>query len=159
MGIVEPQGGSGKAAVGAGDHVFAPDELGKAHDLVKRRLFELLPDNAVAVVNLDDLSEAVLDEGDRLERLVAGMLLLGIPLIMGPVIVLGRRVRGFSRSSQDKIAEVGSMVSETVWATFWPRNAPTKFMTAAMASATRGLRAPVDTDVAIALAASWKPLV
>jgi len=27
-------------------------------------------------VNLDDLSEAVLDEGDRLERLVAGMLLL-----------------------------------------------------------------------------------
>jgi ATP-binding cassette subfamily B protein len=42
------------------------------------------------------------------------MLLLGIPLIMGPVIVLGRRVRGFSRSSQDKIAEVGSMVSETL---------------------------------------------
>lgn len=45
---------------------------------------------------------------------LAGMLLLGIPLIMGPVIVLGRRVRGFSRSSQDKIAEVGSMVSETL---------------------------------------------
>jgi hypothetical protein len=50
-------------------------------------------------------------------------------------------------------------VSDTVWATFWPRNAPTKFMTAAMARATRGLRAPVETDVAIALAASWKPLV
>ena len=53
----------------------------------------------------------------------------------------------------------GSIVSDTVWATFWPRNAPTKFMTAAMARATRGLRAPVETDVAIALAASWKPLV
>ena len=53
----------------------------------------------------------------------------------------------------------GSMTSDTVWATFWPRNAPTKFMTAAMARATRGLRAPVETDVAIALAASWKPLV
>ncbi|WP_420139937.1 ABC transporter transmembrane domain-containing protein [Sphingomonas sp.] len=47
---------------------------------------------------------------------LAGMLLLGIPLIMGPVILLGRRVRGFSRSSQDKIAEVGSMVSETLGA-------------------------------------------
>ena len=51
------------------------------------------------------------------------------------------------------------MVSETVWATFWPRNAPTKFMTAAMASATLGVSAPVETEVAMALAASWNPLV
>ena len=50
-------------------------------------------------------------------------------------------------------------MSETVLATFWPRKAPTKFMTAAMASATRGVSARVETDVAIALAASWKPLV
>lgn len=53
----------------------------------------------------------------------------------------------------------GSMVSETVWATFWPRKAPTKFMTAAIARATRGVSARVDTEVAMALAASWKPLV
>ena len=53
----------------------------------------------------------------------------------------------------------GSMVSDTVVATFCPRNAPTKFMIAAMASATRGVRARVETEVAIALAASWKPLV
>jgi hypothetical protein len=32
-------------------------------------------------------------------------------------------------------------------------------MTAAMASATRGVRAFVETDVAIAFAASWKPFV
>ena len=53
----------------------------------------------------------------------------------------------------------GTITSETVSATFWPRNAPTKFITAARVSATRGVRARVDTDVAIALAASWKPLV
>ncbi|HMI19653.1 MAG TPA: ABC transporter transmembrane domain-containing protein, partial [Sphingomonas sp.] len=47
---------------------------------------------------------------------LAAFLLLGIPLIMGPILILGRRVRGFSRSSQDKIAEVGSMVSETLGA-------------------------------------------
>ena len=41
----------------------------------------------------------------------------------------------------------------------WPRKAPTKFMTAAMASAMRGVSARVETDVAMALAASWKPLV
>ena len=46
-----------------------------------------------------------------------------------------------------------------VWATFCPRKAPTKFMTAAMRSATLGVRARVETDVAMALAASWKPLV
>ncbi len=53
----------------------------------------------------------------------------------------------------------GSMVSETVVATSWPRKAPTKFMIAAMASATRGVRARVETEVAMALAASWNPLV
>jgi hypothetical protein len=53
----------------------------------------------------------------------------------------------------------GTMISLTVFATFWPRKAPTKFMTAAMMSATRGVSARVDTEVAIALAASWKPLV
>ncbi len=53
----------------------------------------------------------------------------------------------------------GSMTSLTVFATFWPRKAPTKFITAAMLSATRGVSARVETEVAIALAASWKPLV
>src|SRR6266496_5699046 len=32
MGIVEPQGGGGKAAVGSGDDVLAPDDLGEPHD-------------------------------------------------------------------------------------------------------------------------------
>ena len=50
-------------------------------------------------------------------------------------------------------------MSLTVLATSCPRKAPTKFMTAAIASATRGVSAPVDTEVAMALAASWKPLV
>lgn len=45
---------------------------------------------------------------------LAGMMLLGIPLVVGPIIILGRRVRSFSRSSQDKIAEVGSIISETL---------------------------------------------
>ena len=47
----------------------------------------------------------------------------------------------------------------TVVATAVPRNAPTKFITAAMISAVRGVSARVETEVAIALAASWKPLV
>ncbi len=52
-----------------------------------------------------------------------------------------------------------SRTLKTVLATLVPRNAPTKFMTAAISRATRGVSARVDTDVAIAFAASWKPLV
>ncbi len=47
----------------------------------------------------------------------------------------------------------------TVVATLPPRWAPMKLPAAAIGSATRGVSARVDTDVAIALAASWKPLV
>jgi hypothetical protein len=53
----------------------------------------------------------------------------------------------------------GSRTLKTVLATLVPRKAPTKFMTAASRRATRGVRARVETEVAIALAASWKPLV
>ena len=47
----------------------------------------------------------------------------------------------------------------TVVATAVPRKAPTRFITAAMISAVRGASARVDTEVAIAFAASWKPFV
>ncbi|MEA1086263.1 ABC transporter transmembrane domain-containing protein [Sphingomonas sp. M6A6_1c] len=47
---------------------------------------------------------------------LAGMLLLGIPLIILPVTVLGRRIRNLSRASQDRVADVGSLVTETLGA-------------------------------------------
>jgi len=47
---------------------------------------------------------------------LAGMLLLGIPFIIIPIVTLGRRVRALSRSTQDRIADVGTIVSETLGA-------------------------------------------
>ncbi len=47
---------------------------------------------------------------------LAGLLLLGIPLVIGPIVLLGRRVRNFSRASQDRIADLGAMVAETLGA-------------------------------------------
>ena len=38
-------------------------------------------------------------------------------------------------------------------------NAPRKFITAAISTAVRGLSARVETEVATALAVSWKPFV
>jgi hypothetical protein len=50
-------------------------------------------------------------------------------------------------------------MSAIVVATPVPSRAPTRFITAASSSAARGVSARVDTDVAMAFAASWKPLV
>jgi ATP-binding cassette subfamily B protein len=43
-------------------------------------------------------------------------LLMGIPLVIVPVMVLGRRVRSVSRHSQDRIADLGTIVAETLGA-------------------------------------------
>ena len=45
---------------------------------------------------------------------LAGMLVIGIPVVFGPVIFFGRKIRALSRASQDRIADVGSTVSETL---------------------------------------------
>jgi len=47
---------------------------------------------------------------------LAAMLLLGIPFIIIPIVTLGRKVRALSRSTQDRIADVGTIVSETLGA-------------------------------------------
>ncbi len=58
------------------------------------------------------------------------------------------------------VTPVGGLITLLmVLATCWPMKAPSRFITAAMMSAALGVSARVETEVAIALAASWKPLV
>lgn len=47
---------------------------------------------------------------------LTGMLLLGIPLAVLPMALMGRRVQALSRSSQDNVASVGTIVSEALGA-------------------------------------------
>jgi len=47
---------------------------------------------------------------------LAGMLLVAIPLMILPMALMGRRVRTLSRTSQDRVADVGSTVVETLGA-------------------------------------------
>ena len=47
---------------------------------------------------------------------LAGLMLLGIPLVLGPIVILGRRVRGISTSNQTRIAEVGTVTTEVLGA-------------------------------------------
>jgi ATP-binding cassette subfamily B protein len=47
---------------------------------------------------------------------LAGMFLLGVPLVVVPLTLLGRRVRSISRRSQDRIADVGTVTGEVLGA-------------------------------------------
>ncbi|HTG39494.1 ABC transporter transmembrane domain-containing protein [Sphingomonas sp.] len=47
---------------------------------------------------------------------IAGYLVLGLPLIVAPVMALGSRVRRLSRSSQDRVADIGATANETLGA-------------------------------------------
>jgi ATP-binding cassette subfamily B protein len=45
---------------------------------------------------------------------LTSIVMLCIPLVVGPIIIFGRRVRHLSRSSQDEIANVGAYVGESI---------------------------------------------
>ena len=47
---------------------------------------------------------------------LAGLMMLGVPVVMGPIILLARRVRSISVKSQDRIADVGTITSEVLGA-------------------------------------------
>jgi ATP-binding cassette subfamily B protein len=47
---------------------------------------------------------------------LTGMLVLIVPLVLVPIVWFGRRLRTVSRDSQDRVAGVGSLVSEVLGA-------------------------------------------
>jgi ATP-binding cassette subfamily B protein len=47
---------------------------------------------------------------------LTGAVIIGIPLVVLPIVWFGRRVRTVSRSSQDRVAAIGVIVSETLGA-------------------------------------------
>lgn len=47
---------------------------------------------------------------------LTGAMLLGIPVIILPIVLLGRRLQSISRASQDRVADIGAMTSEQLGA-------------------------------------------
>ncbi|KPN91784.1 ABC transporter ATP-binding protein [Pseudomonas nunensis] len=45
---------------------------------------------------------------------LTSIVVIALPLVIAPILIFGRRVRSLSRESQDRIADVGSYVSETL---------------------------------------------
>ncbi|MBU6269242.1 MAG: ATP-binding cassette domain-containing protein [Sphingomonadales bacterium] len=48
---------------------------------------------------------------------LTGLLLLAVPVVVVPIIWFGRRLRTASRTSQDRVADIGAMVTEVLAAT------------------------------------------
>lgn len=47
---------------------------------------------------------------------IAAFLIVGLPIVVIPIVWLGGRVRNLSRSSQDRVADIGAIASETLGA-------------------------------------------
>ena len=45
---------------------------------------------------------------------LTGLVLLGVPLVVAPIVLFGKRVRKLSRASQDRVADVGAYVDEAL---------------------------------------------
>ncbi|MDB2385856.1 ABC transporter transmembrane domain-containing protein [Shewanella sp.] len=45
---------------------------------------------------------------------MTGLVLLAVPMVLGPIFFFGRKVRNLSRQSQDKVGELGAYVDETL---------------------------------------------
>jgi len=45
---------------------------------------------------------------------LTSIVVLALPLVLAPILIFGRRVRGLSRQSQERIADVGSYLAETL---------------------------------------------
>jgi ATP-binding cassette subfamily B protein len=75
---------------------------------------------AIAGVNLSIVLRSILSLVGALVLMgltsarLMGVILVLIPLVVAPLIVFGRRVRGLSRASQDRIADTSGLAGETL---------------------------------------------
>ncbi len=68
---------------------------------------------AIALRNIIQLTGSVVMLAITSPRLM-GMILLMVPAVVAPLVIMGRRVRGLSRTAQDRVAESSGMAGETL---------------------------------------------
>ena len=75
---------------------------------------------AISGVNLSIVLRSILSMVGALVMLgltnakLMGVILVMIPIVVAPLIIIGRRVRGLSRASQDRIADTSGLAGETL---------------------------------------------
>ena len=68
---------------------------------------------AIALRNSIQLTGSIVMLAITSPRLM-GMIVLLVPVVVAPLIVIGRRVRGLSRTAQDRVADTSGMAGETL---------------------------------------------
>jgi ATP-binding cassette, subfamily B, bacterial len=97
-------------------------EVTRTGEVLSRLTTDTTLVQAIAGVNLSITLRSAIQLAGALVLLVmtspslAGMILLLIPLVIVPLIVVGRRLRTLSRQSQDRIADTSGLAGETLGA-------------------------------------------
>jgi ATP-binding cassette, subfamily B, bacterial len=95
-------------------------EVTRTGEVLSRLTADTTLVQAIAGVNLSITLRSVLNLIGALIMLaltsakLMGVILIMIPLVVAPLIVVGRRVRVLSRASQDRIADTSSLADETL---------------------------------------------
>jgi ATP-binding cassette, subfamily B, bacterial len=95
-------------------------EVTRTGEVLSRLTTDTTLVQSIAGVNLSITLRSVIQLIGALVLLVAtspslaSMILIGIPLVIGPLIIVGRRLRTLSRESQDRIADTSGLAGETL---------------------------------------------
>jgi ATP-binding cassette, subfamily B, bacterial len=95
-------------------------EMTRTGEVLSRLTADTTLVQAISGVNLSTTLRALLNMTGGLVMLalssakLMAVILLLIPLVLGPLILVGRRVRRLSRATQDRIADTSSLVDETL---------------------------------------------
>jgi ATP-binding cassette, subfamily B, bacterial len=95
-------------------------EVTRTGEILSRLTADTTLVQAISGVNLSIILRSVLSLTGALIMLgltsakLTGMILVLIPIVVAPLIIVGRQVRGLSRSSQDRLADTSSLADETL---------------------------------------------
>ncbi len=95
-------------------------EITRTGEVLSRLTADTTLVQAISGVNLSIVLRSTLSLVGALVMLgltsakLMGVILVLIPVVVAPLILIGRRVRGLSRSSQDRIADTSSLADETL---------------------------------------------
>ena len=95
-------------------------EVTRTGEILSRLTADTTLVQAISGVNLSIILRSVLSLAGALIMLgltsakLMGMILLLTPVVVAPLIIVGRQVRGLSRASQDRLADTSSLADETL---------------------------------------------
>jgi ATP-binding cassette subfamily B protein len=95
-------------------------EVTRTGEVLSRLTADTTLVQSIAGANLSFTLRSLVNLGGALVMLaltsarLMGVIVVLIPLVVAPLVIVGRRVRGLSRTAQDRVADTSSLVDETL---------------------------------------------